>query len=186
MNLIASRHDQKNLAIGAAAGMVAGLAANFVRKAVVQAPAMMAGDWADALVAEHKAALAIFDRLEASDDMQVTKRATLLMQLKHALTKHTIEEENAVYASLRDNGQKEAADHLNHEHGYVKQYLYDLEIMPKSHSRWLPMVREFRGMIEQHMREEENEVFPRLKARLSVEENRALSRAVNREGIKLA
>src|SRR3546814_20361475 len=47
--------------------------------------------------------------------------------LKHALAKHAIEEENAIYPALRDAGQRDGAEELIREHGDVKHYLYDLE-----------------------------------------------------------
>ena len=178
--------DRTTIAISATAGLAAGLAANFVRKAVVQAPTVLAGDWADALAAEHKLTLAAFDKLEATADTQTTKRAILLMQLKHALAKHAMQEENAVYAALRDAGQTEEADHLNHDHGYVKQYLYDLDMMPKGAAGWLTKVREFRTLIEAHVRQEEDEVFPRLRSALTPEANSALTRTMNKEGLKIA
>lgn len=170
----------------AAAGVAVGLVANLGRKAAVQAPTLMAGEWDEALAAEHKATLALFDALEATTDKNTTKRSMLLMQLKHALTKHAMEEENAVYAALRDHGQKEQADHLNHDHGYVKQYLYDIGNMPNDEPAFMQKVREFRGLVEEHVREEEDQIFPALKAKLSPEENKKLTMAMNKEGFKLA
>ena len=58
--------------------------------------------------------------------------------------------------------------------------------MPKEGPSFLAKAREFRVMLEAHIQEEEEEVFPALKARLSEEENSTLSWAVNREGMKLA
>ncbi len=104
----------------------------------------------------------------------------------HAIGKHALQEENAVYAMMRDRGMPEAADHLNHEHGYVKQYFFDLGEMAKDDPAWLPKLREFRTMIEQHMREEENDLFPRLRAELSDAQNAHLTRQMNKEGLKLA
>jgi hemerythrin superfamily protein len=182
----AQSSGRNSLAIGAAAGLVAGLAANFVRKAAVQAPTALAGDWAKALATEHKMTLAVFDKLEATENSQKTKRSMLLMQLKHALSKHALQEENVVYAALRDHGQTEAADRLNHDHGYVKQYLYDLDMMPKNSEAWLSKVHDFRKLLEGHMREEENEIFPAMHAKLSPDANKALTMAMNKEGLKLA
>ncbi|MBM3928173.1 MAG: hemerythrin domain-containing protein, partial [Sphingomonadales bacterium] len=39
---------------------------------------------------------------------------------------------------------------------------------------------------EDHMREEEQELFPKLKAKLSAERNKQLTMAMNKEGFKLA
>ncbi len=181
-----TEQSNRSLAIGATAGLAVGLAANFVRKAIVQAPTVAAGNWDEALAAEHKMTLALFDLLQKTNDTQTTKRSTLLMQLKHALSKHAVEEENAIYAAMRDHGATDAADHLNHDHGYVKQYLYDLTVLPKNDPAWLPKVAEFRKMIELHMREEEDEIFPELRRQLTDEQNKQLTVAMNKEGLKVA
>ena len=170
----------------AAAGVLAGLVASVGRKAVVQGVSALSGDWLEALKTEHKMALGIFDKLEATKDSQTTKRAMLLMQLKHALSKHAFEEENAIYPALRDHDEREEADHLNHDHGYVKQFLYELTILPKNSPAWLPKLREFRSALEKHIREEEDTIFPALQASLSDEENSQLTFAMNKEGFKLA
>jgi hypothetical protein len=139
---------------GAAAGGAAlGLLAMLGRKAVVQAPSAFAGGWAEALALEHQAVRKIFDSLEATDEHATTRRNLHLMQLKHALTKHAIEEENVIYPAMREAGQKEAADQLNKEHGYVKQYLYELENTPTASPDWIAKVRRFRADIEAHMKE---------------------------------
>lgn len=173
-------------AAAAAAGVIAGIAATMGRKAAVQAVSAMSGDWFDALKAEHKATILLFDKLQATSDAQTSKRTTLLMQLKHALSKHAFEEENVIYPQLRDEGEKEEADHLAHDHGYVKQYLYDLENMPRNDPRWLSKVADFRRDLEKHVREEEDRIFPALRVRLSQEENAKVTAAMSREGYKLA
>lgn len=170
----------------AAAGVAVGLMANLGRKAAVQAPTAMAGSWDEALAAEHRAVLKLFDAMEATSERNTTKRAMLLMQIKHALAKHGLQEENAIYPALRDGGQIDQADHLNKDHGYIKQYLYDLEKMPKESPAFIAKVREFRRRIEEHVREEEDQIFPALKAKLSAEQNKALTALMNKEGFKLA
>lgn len=174
------------LAGAATAGVALGVLAMIARKAAVQAPTFMAGDWDQALAAEHKAVLKLFDALEATGPEATTKRTILLTQMKHALAKHALEEENAVYPALREAGEVAGADELNAEHGYVKQYLYELENMPNDSDAFLDKVRKFRTEIEDHMREEEEELFPRLKAKLSPERNKQLTAAMNKEGFKLA
>lgn len=170
----------------AAGGMALGIAAMIGRKIVVQAPTALAGDWDEALAAEHDATLALFDALEATSDSDTGERATLLAQLKHALGKHALEEENVIYPALREAGHVADDDHLNEEHGYVKDYLYRLDNMADDSPLFLTTVRKFREDIEKHMREEEDELFPRLKAELDDEKNAELTKAINREGFKMA
>lgn len=177
--------------VGVIAGAVAGgaalgLLAMLGRKAAVQAPSALAGNWDDALKAEHKAVLKVFDTLEATDDKATIRRNMLLAHIKHALVKHAIEEENVIYPALREAGKTEEADNLNAEHGYVKQFLYELENMPSTSPKWLEKVKEFRAALEKHIREEEDELFPELRAQLSEEKNKAITLAMNKEGFKVA
>lgn len=174
------------IASAVAGGAALGLIAWFGRKAIVQAPSALAHDWVEALTLEHAAVAKIFDALEATDAHATMRRNLLLMQLKHALTKHAIEEENVIYPALREAGNVEAADELNKEHGYVKQYLYELENTPTASPDWIAIVRRFRADIEEHVAEEENNLFPMLRATLSEEKNKALALAMNKEGFKVA
>ena len=174
------------LATAALAGAAIGLAANLGRKFVVQGMAAASGDWSEQLAAEHAAVLAIFEKIEATNDTQTTIRAHLLAKLKNALGKHAIEEENVIYPALREANSTHDADALNAEHGYVKTYLYELENMRKDSPDWIARVRDFRAMIQEHMKMEEDEVFPGLKRILSEEQNAKLTAAMNREGRKLA
>ena len=173
--------------VGAAmAGAAVGIAANVGRKLFVQFTSGATGDWLDALKTEHAMTLAIFDKIEATDDKQTMMRSHLLMKLKYALTKHAIEEENVVYPALRQANSAHDADALTAEHGYVKTYLYELENMPKNSPEWLARVRDFRTMIQEHIRMEEDEVFPAFRNVMSAEQNARLTTLMNKEGFKVA
>lgn len=170
----------------AAAGVAVGVAAMIGRKVAVQAPTALAGDWDAALASEHAMVTKLFDALAATTEKNTGKRTLLLAQLKHALARHALQEENVIYPALRDAGQTEAADGLNKDHGYVKQYLYELENCPKNSSQSLSILSRFRADLEKHVREEEDLLFPSLKAQLSEEANKKLTFAMNKEGFKLA
>jgi len=170
----------------AAAGVVTGLAANLARKAIVQAPSALAGDWLEALKAEHRMALGLFDLLQATGDEDTGKRSALLVQLKHALGKHAFTEENVIYPALRAWGDKADADKLNHDHGYVKQYLYDLEEMDNASPDFSEKVAAFRADLEAHIREEESAIFPPLHEALGETANARVTALANKEGFKLA
>jgi hemerythrin superfamily protein len=174
------------LAAAAVAGAAVGFAANYGRKMIVQGMGAAAGDWFDMLKAEHQATLALFDKIEATGDEQTWIRAHLLMKLKNALGKHALQEENVVYPALREANSAHDADALNSEHGYVKTYLYELETLPSDSPDWLARVRDFRSMIQEHMRMEEDEVFPKFRNILSEEQNARLSAMMAKEGMKLA
>ena len=173
--------------MGAAmAGAAVGIAANVGRKLFVQFTSGATGDWFDALKTEHAMTLAIFDKIEATNESQGIARSMLLTKLKYALDKHAHQEENVVYPALRQANQAHDADALNAEHGYVKTYLYELETLPNTSPEWLARVRDFRSMIEEHMRMEENEIFPMLKGLMTETQSSRLTSMMNKEGYKFA
>ena len=173
--------------LGAAlAGAAIGLAANYGRKALMQGMEAAAGDWDDILIAEHKMTLAIFDTMLATDETQTFKRKMLLMKLTHALDKHAHQEEMVVYPALREANEAADADRLEGEHGYIKTFIYQLNEMGPGAPNWLETVREFRQLVSEHTRMEEDQVFPRFKEALNEEQNARVTSLVNRDGFWMA
>jgi len=179
--------DNAGPVLGAAlAGMAIGMFANYGRKAIMQGMESAAGDWDEILAAEHDAALMIFDRMLATDETQTFKRKMLLMKLTHALDKHAHQEEMVVYPALREANEHARADQLEHEHGHVKTFLYELGNMPADAGNWLEKVREFRAAVSSHAHMEEEQVFPAFKDGLTEEQNAKVTAMVNRDGFWMA
>jgi hemerythrin superfamily protein len=179
--------DNAGPLLGAAlAGVAIGFAANYGRKAMMQGIEAAAGDWDEILAAEHDMALAVFDKMLATDETQSFKRKMLLMKLTHALDKHAHQEEMVVYPALREANETIDADALEGEHGYIKTYIYELNEAGPSSPTWLEKVREFRALVSRHAHMEEEEVFPRFKQGLSEEQNARVTSLVNRDGFWMA
>ena len=179
--------DNAGPLFGAAlAGAAIGFAANYGRKFMMQGLEAAAGDWDQILAAEHEMALAIFDKMLATDETQTWKRSMLLMKLTNALDKHAHQEEMVVYPALREANQAVDADHLEGEHGYIKTFLYELKNMGPSAPNWLEKVREFRALVSKHAHMEEEEIFPAFKQNLSDEQNRKVTGLVNADGFWMA
>ena len=168
-----------------AAGAAIGIGANWARKFLMQQTEAMAGDWDEILAAEHKATLATFDMLLATDESETMKRTMLVKKLSYALEKHAHMEESVVYPALRLANNAGEADHLEHEHGYVKTYLYELDNMTKDSPEFLTKVREFRNLVAEHARMEEDQVFPRFKRSISEEQTKKINTMMNKEGMKM-
>ena len=163
-------------------GAAIGLAANFGRKAIRQGIESSIGDWDEILAAEHDEALALFDKMLATDETQTFKRKMLFMKLCHALDKHAHQEEMVVYPALRDAGEAGDADSLESEHGYIKTFIYELNEMGHESPDWLDKVREFRQLVSEHAQMEEEQVFPRFKRDMDDEQNAHVTALVNRDG----
>lgn len=174
------------LAVGAA-GFGLGVLTAVGRKAAMQAPTFAAGSWFDGLKAEHAAARTLFEQLEALDADDHGKRATLLIHLQYALSKHNVQEEYVVYATMADHGDSEEATSLHAEHAELKQGLFDLEKLMKEKSpQFASRLAEVRASFEEHVREEEDVAFPKLALSLSDEKSKELTNRMNREGFKVA
>ena len=170
----------------AVGGAAIGFAANYGRKFLMQGIEAAAGDWDEILANEHDMALAVFDKMLATDQTQTFKRKMLFMKLCHALDKHAHEEEMVVYPALRQANSETEADQLEVEHGHVKTFLYELEQMGPDAPNWLEKVREFRSVVAEHAHMEEEEVFPRFKQNMSEEQNAKITSLVNRDGFWMA
>ena len=173
--------------LGAAlAGVAIGMAANYGRKFIMQGMESAAGDWDEILAAEHDMAIAIFDKMLATDETQTFKRKMLLMKLTHALDKHAHQEEMVVYPALREANEKADADHLEGEHGYIKTFIFELNEMGPASPTWLEVVRDFRRLVAEHAKMEEEQVFPRFKKGMDEEQNAHITSLVNRDGFWMA
>jgi hemerythrin superfamily protein len=173
--------------LGAAiAGVAIGMAANYGRKFIMQGLESTAGNWDEILASEHDMALAIFDKMLATDETQTFKRKMLLMKLTHALDKHAHQEEMVVYPALREANETADADHLESEHGYIKTFIFELNEMGPDAPNWLEKVREFRQLVSTHAHMEEEEVFPRFKEDMDEEQNAHITSLVNRDGFWMA
>lgn len=187
-NNIARRQDPKSpgnlgaVAIGAGLGLAVALG----RKIMVQAISGASGDWMAALKLEHKLAAGIMDKMAETDSSETVKRNMLLATLKHALGKHAFQEENVIYPALREVHEEAEADELNDDHGYIKTYMYRLEITPKDLPEWLSILAEFRTLLDKHVREEEDVIYPPFHQKMTAEQNRKLTLMLNKEGFKLA
>ena len=168
------------------AGAAIGFAANYGRKAIMQGMEATAGDWDEILTAEHDMALAIFDKMLATDASQTFKRKMLFMKLCHALDKHAHEEEMVVYPALRQANDGYEADQLEVEHGHVKTFLFELEEIGPDANNWLEKVREFRALVAEHAAMEEQQVFPRFKKSMDEEQNARITAMVNKDGFWMA
>ena len=180
-----------NAALGVVAGaagvgFVAGVATGAARKLAAQAITTGANaDWLEALKAEHAQADLVFEMLEKTTEKDTAKRKAGIQKLEYALTKHGVEEENVIYPALREADQEAAAKHLYSDHADIKTFIYELKNLPKDDPQWLPRLRAFHALIKEHVREEEEDIYPAFKAKMSDDQNAKLSKSMQVMGVKV-
>ena len=118
---------------------------------------------------------------EASED-SAAQRMKLLLMFKRALGKHAMAEEDVVYPILHEiAGAAEQARELYDEHAQMKIHLYGLETAVGSPSTWAERVRRLQDLIGEHIRDEEDVEFPRLRALLQEQQHASLAGKILRE-----
>lgn len=182
---LAGRGSLARLAGAAAVGFVLGAGALGVRKLAMQATTGIAGDWLAALKADHKLADGLFELIGQTQDHETARRHLLISKLAYALAKHQFEEEHVIYPALGADGEA-TPRRLDGEHFEMKTLMHALLEGPKDGPEWAAKARALHKLVREHAREEEEIVFPALQARLSKAENRKLTLAMHREGLKLA
>ena len=170
----------------AGVGFVAGVATGAARKVAAQAITTAGNaDWLDALKSEHKQVNLVFEMLSNTTEKDTGKRKAGIQKIEYALTKHGVEEENVIYPALRQADQEAAAKHLYDDHADIKTFIFELKQMEKDDPQWLPRLRAYHVLIKEHVREEEDEIYPAFKAKMSAEANAKLSKSMQIMGMKV-
>jgi hemerythrin superfamily protein len=113
-----------------------------------------------ALVRDHDMVRKLADKYLNSSDMEVKKQAAT--QLLQAIHTHSRIEESVFYPNVRcldDN----LVRHFEQDHLKVDDLLATLQGMAPDEPRAEPMMRELLTSLMNHIDEEENDLFPRLR-----------------------
>ncbi len=136
----------------------------------------------DLLINDHREILSIVDNMLQTPGDSTLDRTRQFLMLKRKLAKHAMAEGDVVYPMLEDeaNGQMEG-DHLYHEHAGMKIALFRMEEQLKSGEDWSGTARSLRDIIGEHAREEEEQVFPKLRQVMGRNKFGKLSAKIHRE-----
>lgn len=120
------------------------------------------------LETDHRTVEGIFTQLESARDED---RAQLAAELINELTLHAQIEEQIVYPAVRASvGAEELVEQSFAEHGEVKENLARLGQLDSSSQEFTALWQEIRSAVEEHVAEEETEMFPRFREAMSSEQ----------------
>jgi hemerythrin superfamily protein len=126
-------------------------------------------DVIDVLTTDHREATELVDQISGSTDPAA--RRELADQLIAELVRHSVAEEMYVYPAMRDhlpNG-KEAVEHDTAEHKQLETLMKRLEKGDASDPEFVTVVRELASVLSDHVRDEEGQQFPALRASVPAE-----------------
>ncbi|WP_119461708.1 hemerythrin domain-containing protein [Rhodospirillaceae bacterium SYSU D60014] len=115
---------------------------------------------------------------ESSGDL----RDKLFLQLKRELMLHTKVEEDVFYPALKhfDETRMYLAD-AHKEHDEVKTRLEELGKGSKDSPEWARKLGELKGVIQHHVRDEEDKIFPAAQKVIDASRAEDLKRQIERE-----
>lgn len=170
-----------------AAGLVAGIAGSKLLPPLLASGsgrlrARIGQDPFALLIEDHRLIQKTLREMEACPTSSHMTRGRLFLRLKRTLGKHAMAEEDVVYPMLQTQaGARDQARQLYEEHGDIKVHLFEIEVLMKQGEDWGERVQSLRNIIEEHIREEEEVEFPRLRQALDQTRSREISGLIRRE-----
>jgi hemerythrin superfamily protein len=108
---------------------------------------------------DHQEVDKLFAQIKKSDGGD--KQAKLFEKLRQKLELHTKVEETHLYPVLMKHDQtKDMTKHAIEEHGEVKKLLKEMSALSVGDDQWTALCQQLQTGIEDHVAEEEKEIFP--------------------------
>ena len=132
------------------------------------------------LTHQHNEVNALFTQLEKMEGSTSDEAQRLAEEVVISLVKHSVAEEIHLYPAVREHvpGGNEIADHELHEHDEAEQIMKRLESLKPADTEFWPTMRELISAIRHHVREEEDDLFPKLRQACSQQELMELGKKV--------
>jgi hemerythrin superfamily protein len=120
-------------------------------------------DVVDVLVTDHREATELIGHIVATTDP--AQRRELADQLVAEVVRHSVAEEMYVYPAMRDHvpDGESVVQHDTQEHQQVVEQMKRLEGADASDPEFLEIVRTIEALLAGHVRDEEQEQFPKLR-----------------------
>ena len=125
----------------------------------------------EVLKQDHERVADIMEKIDNTTERGVKTREELFTQLKSGLDLHAQIEEQFFYPALEDADEtREITLEAYEDHNLVKQLLKELDSDPKDEEQWTAKFTLLKENVEQHVEEEEGELFKKAKNVLSKEQ----------------
>ena len=126
-------------------------------------------DVLDVLVTDHREFRELIELITITIDPE--HRRELADQLIGELVRHSVAEEMYVYPAMRDHlpDGDEAVEHDTQEHKELEALMKQLEGADARNAEFLQIVDKIAEVLDDHIDDEENEQFPKLRAHIPAE-----------------
>ena len=113
------------------------------------------------LMRDHRLTDQIFSDIEKTTAAEVRRREQLFADLQKGLEAHNVVEENIFYPEIeRLSATRELAGDAFDEHAEIDAILQEIAELPTDKDEWSEQIAELKVVVEEHVRKEENRIFP--------------------------
>jgi hemerythrin superfamily protein len=134
------------------------------------------------LTKDHRMVSGLMATLEMTPRLNSMMRKTIFEKIRTSLMVHAQAEEEILYPAMRNlmfMGGQSKVDESYREHQQIKDLLNDLETMDPNTDAFDRKLMDLKGKIEHHVEEEEGEMFPLLKQRMSTDRQEELGQRIH-------
>jgi hemerythrin superfamily protein len=141
-------------------------------------------DAIDFLKSQHREVEGLFSKFEKADSGRA--QLELATTICEKLTVHATIEEELFYPAVRKGETKDLVLEAAEEHLSVKRIIADIQELRSGDERLEPKVTVLKEQVSHHVKEEENELFPKSKKAISKEERQSLGQQLRDRAAELA
>lgn len=128
-------------------------------------------DVVELLEKDHEKVKDLLEKVEKTTSRGVKTREELYARIRSELELHTYIEEQILYPRLKKEDEtKDLTFEAVEEHRLVKQLLQELSDLPVDDDVWQAKMTLLKEMVEHHIDDEEEELFPEMKAAIPKDE----------------
>ena len=126
-------------------------------------------DVVDVLTTDHREALSLVEQIPTADPESRRDMADTIIA---ELMRHSVAEEMYVYPAMREHlpDGEAAVQHDIEEHQELEEAMKGLESLDSADPRFLEVLGQLEAVLRDHVRDEETEQFPQLRARVPREQ----------------
>ena len=125
----------------------------------------------DLLKQDHQKVRTLCSQMGTTGERDTMKREEIFRQVKQEVDVHTKIEEQCLYPLAKKYKEtQEITERSLEEHQQIKQLLQELSRKEVQSEDWLPTFKTLQECFEDHVEEEESEMFPKLQKILSRDE----------------
>jgi iron-sulfur cluster repair protein YtfE (RIC family) len=124
------------------------------------------------LIRDHRVTEQRFAEIEQTTDRELERRQGLFRELRAGFESHELFEEEILYPEFDQMpATKLAIGDAFEAHAELDGILQEIETTPANDAEWIGRIRELKSRMQEHMRAEEEKIFP--VARMELAKNRA-------------